>query len=128
MKVITIKQPWASLIIAGYKKYEFRSWKTSYRGEILIHAGKGIDKKYLDKFKDLNLEYPSGYIIGKVNIEDCIELTDEKEEEIIKENPLVYGHSSKRGGYAWKISNPKKINPIEINGQLGLWNYEKKVD
>lgn len=29
MKVITLKQPWATLIIAGYKKYEFRSWKTN---------------------------------------------------------------------------------------------------
>ena len=31
MKVITLKQPWATLIIDGYKKYEFRSWKTNYR-------------------------------------------------------------------------------------------------
>lgn len=42
-----------------YKKYEFRSWKTNYRGKILIHAGTGIDKKELEKFKDLNLEFPS---------------------------------------------------------------------
>ena len=38
MKVITIKQPWATLIAEGIKKYEFRSWKTNYRGEIYIHA------------------------------------------------------------------------------------------
>ena len=44
MKVITIKQPWASLIAYGYKRYEFRSWKTNYRGPIYIHAGKGTDK------------------------------------------------------------------------------------
>ena len=42
MKVITIKQPFASLIAAGIKEYEFRTWKTKYRGEIFIHAGKGI--------------------------------------------------------------------------------------
>ena len=28
MKVITIKQPWATLIVEGYKRFEFRSWKT----------------------------------------------------------------------------------------------------
>ena len=33
MKVLTIKQPWASLIMLGYKRFEFRSWKTNYRGE-----------------------------------------------------------------------------------------------
>lgn len=37
MKVLTIKEPWASLIINGYKMYEFRSWKTKYRGKILIN-------------------------------------------------------------------------------------------
>ena len=42
MKVITIKQPWATLIAEGYKEYEFRTWNTKYRGELLIHAGKGI--------------------------------------------------------------------------------------
>ena len=39
MKALTIKEPWATLIIDGYKKYEFRSWKTNYRGKLLIHAG-----------------------------------------------------------------------------------------
>lgn len=58
MKVITIKQPWATLIAEGIKKYEFRTWKTKYRGEILIHAGKGIDKKAMQKYEYLNFDYP----------------------------------------------------------------------
>ena len=49
MKVLTLKQPWASFVMQGDKKYEFRSWKTKYRGELLIHAGKGIDKEELRK-------------------------------------------------------------------------------
>ena len=51
MKVLSIKEPWASLIINGYKEYEFRSWKTKYRGKILIHTSKGIDKKSIDKIR-----------------------------------------------------------------------------
>ena len=51
MKVITIRQPWATLITEGYKKYEFRSWQTHYRGEVLIHAGSRIEKEYLKKIK-----------------------------------------------------------------------------
>ena len=43
MKVITLKQPWATLVAEGIKKYEFRSWRTKYRGKILIHAGVGVD-------------------------------------------------------------------------------------
>ncbi len=38
MKVLTIWQPWASLIACGAKKYETRSWATKYRGPIAIHA------------------------------------------------------------------------------------------
>lgn len=59
MKVITLKQPWATLVAEGIKKYEFRSWKINYRGELLIHAGLGIDKEAMNRFKDLNLQYPS---------------------------------------------------------------------
>ena len=39
MKALTIIQPWATLLAAGKKRIETRSWKTNYRGEILIHAG-----------------------------------------------------------------------------------------
>lgn len=41
MKVISIMQPWATLIVLGHKKIETRSWNTKYRGEILIHASAG---------------------------------------------------------------------------------------
>lgn len=43
MKAITIRQPWASLIASGEKRYETRSWPTKYRGPIAIHAGKQDD-------------------------------------------------------------------------------------
>lgn len=45
MKVLTIKTTMATLIMQGYKRFEFRSWQTKYRGDLLIHAGKGIDKE-----------------------------------------------------------------------------------
>ena len=70
MKVITLKQPWATLVAEGIKQYEFRSWKYNYRGEILIHAGAGIDKEAMKKVESLNLEYPQKRIIAKVIIED----------------------------------------------------------
>ena len=45
MKTITIKQPWATLIMQGDKRFEFRNWQTAYRGELLIHEGKNIYTK-----------------------------------------------------------------------------------
>ena len=128
MKVITLKQPWATLVAEGIKKYEFRSWKTNYRGKILIHAGAGVDKKYMEKFKNMNLEFPKKRIIAEVEIEDCLELTDDLNKKIISEKNIAYG-SKYRTGYAWKIKTAKKINiDEEINGKLGLWNYDMNIN
>lgn len=126
MKVLTIKQPWASLIVNGYKKYEFRSWRTNYRGKILIHAGMNLEKDMLYRFKDYNLEYIKGAIIGEAEIVDCI-LVDEKfNAKLNKINTVVYGKSNHVETYAWKLDNIIKYdNPIYIKGKLGLWNYEE---
>lgn len=123
MKVITLKQPWATLVAEGLKKYEFRSWKYSYSGEILIHSGKGVDKEAMKKFEHLNLNYPHSKIIAKVKILDCIELNDEINKQIIEENELVYGHKYDRTGYAWKLELIEKINDeTEVSGKQGIWN------
>ena len=126
MKVLTLKQPWATLVAEGIKKYEFRSWKTNYRGKILIHAGSGIDKKEMKRFEFLHLEYPKKKILAEVEIVDCLELDDKLNDKIIKENNFAYG-LKRREGYAWKLDKVKKIKyDKEINGKLGLWNYEIK--
>ena len=130
MKVITVKQPFATLIAEGLKEYEFRTWKTKYRGEILIHAGKGIDKEAMKRYEHLNLEYPTGKIIAKATITDCV-YVDEKLKNWLKEkNPLVYYGVIKKDtawdSYGFKLENIEKISPIEINGKLSLWDYEYK--
>ena len=124
MKVLTLKQPWATLVAEGIKKYEFRSWKINYRGKVLIHAGVGVDKEEMEKFKNMNLEFPSRRILAEVEIEDYLELDDNLNKKIISENNIAYG-SKYRTGYAWKLKNVKKINvDKEINGKLGLWNID----
>ena len=125
MKALTIKEPWASLIIEEYKKYEFRSWKTKYRGKILIHAGLGVEKDMMERFKNYDINIKPGYIIGEATISDCILVDEEFNKELRKINPIVYGKSNHTETYAWKIENVKKNdNPIPCKGKLGLWNYE----
>lgn len=125
MKTLSIRNPWATLIINQYKTYEFRSWKTKYRGKILIHSSKNIEKNMLDRFKVYNLEYTNGAIIGEALLTDCILVTKEFNEELKNINPIVYGKSNQTETYAWKLENIKKYEkPIYIKGKLGLWNYE----
>lgn len=129
MKVITVKQPFATLIAEGLKEYEFRTWRTKYRGELLIHAGKGIDKQTMKRYEHLNLDYPRGCIIAKVNLIDCIEVNDEVRKKLKEKDPLVYYgiiNNPNWNGYGFKLENIKKINPISINGKLSLWDYEYK--
>lgn len=123
MKVLTIKEPWASLIINGYKKYEFRIWKTNYRGKILIHAGKGIDKDMLFIANKYNIKINPGKILGEVEITDCIKVDEDFNKKIKQENTLVY-HGNYTDKFAWKIENIKKYETlVEVKGKLGLWNY-----
>lgn len=129
MKVITIKHPFASLIAAGLKEYEFRTWKTNYRGEFLIHAGKSIDKKAMKKFEQYNLDYPTGCIIAKAKITDCIAIGEAERKMLEKKNSLVYSGVIKDDtwqGYGFKIENVEKIDPIPVNGKLSFWEYDYK--
>ena len=130
MKVITIKQPFASLIIAGLKEYEFRTWKTNYRGPILIHAGKGIDKNAMKKYEQFHLEYPTGCILGIADLTDCIKIDEEAKTMLKQKKSIIYENqinNKENNHYGFKLENIKTIEPIYINGQLGLWNYNDKI-
>lgn len=131
MKVITVKQPFASLIAEGYKEYEFRTWKTKYRGDILIHAGKGVNKKAMKRFEHLHLEYPSGCMIARATLKDCIKIDTGARDMLMKKDPLVYAtviQDTEWKGYGFQLENVTKINPIPVNGKLSLWEYEYKED
>ncbi len=128
MKTLTIKEPWATLIIEGYKEYEFRSWKTNYRGKILIHAGLSLEKDMLKRFEKYNLNCSRGAIIGEAILTDCILVDKKFNEELRKKDPIVYGRSNHVETYAWKLENIVKYKKqIPTKGKLGLWNYEEQT-
>ena len=128
MKALTIKEPYATLIAEGYKEYEFRTWKTNYRGEVLIHAGKSLYEKNLERFNDRDLKYSFGKIIAKATLTDCVEVDEEFSKKMIKKDPDVYQNLTRKRDkplYGFKLENVKRIKPIEVKGQLGFWNYNK---
>ena len=127
MKVLSLTEPWATLIMEKQKFIETRSWKTNYRGELYIHASMTKikkDNKYnklLDLIENKDLNY--GNIVCKCKLIDCIYM-DEKFIKEIKNNPKEYlcGEYS-LGRYAWILSDIEIINPIPVKGRLGLWDY-----
>lgn len=126
MKVLTIRQPWATLIMRGDKRFEFRSWQTKYRGELLIHAGKGIDKEAVNRLeKYLPKDLPLGKILGKVMLVDCIRMSPEFKEELLKENSDIYTKSSFNENFGWQLENVQVFDvPIDAVGHLSLWEYD----
>lgn len=125
MKVLTIKQPWATLIMQGDKRFEFRSWKTSYRGDLLIHAGKGIDKEAMKRLKKyLPSDMPLGKILGRVKLVDCIKMSPEFKNMLLKENSDIYTKSSFSENYGWQVEDVEVFSkPIDAKGHLSLWEY-----
>ena len=127
MKTLTINQPFATLIVEGLKEYEFRTWKTNYRGEILIHAGKAVDKKAMKKYEYLGLEYPKGCIIGKATITDCIKIDDNARKILKEKNSIIYSNiidNKDWNGYGFKLENVEKLENIEVCGKLSFWEFD----
>lgn len=126
MKVLSIKEPFASLIKMGEKKIETRSWKTNYRGEIYIHASK-TNVKVDERINELNklIEPLPGYILCKCNLKDCIYMDEKFIKKIKETKEYNYGHYEV-GRYAWVLDLVEVIEPIKTNGKLGIWNYEKE--
>lgn len=105
MKIITIRQPWAHLIVNGSKNIENRSWSTSYRGPVLIHAGLNPDREACLEYGLDSKELPRGGVVGAAEIVDCVEQ-----------------HRSRwfRGPYGFVLRNRRPLPFIEWKGALGL--------
>lgn len=147
MKTITIKQPWASLIVEGIKDVENRTWKTNFRGRVLVHAGmaktSGLIAKYLSHeqhiefrkkvgYSGLDFLEPLGAIIGSVEIVDCVinhpSIWAEKTiHKTYWENGKHYLEKVKPI-YNWVLANPIKFpEPIPCKGKLSFWESECEI-
>ena len=134
MKVLSLLQPWASLVVMGVKKIETRSWSTNYRGPLLIHASQSkkggfitseeVFKKYISSFISL----PFGAIIGRVTLEkilpaDHFGLDDHAMNRLTLEEKAFGDYSE--GRYGWVLTDAEAFDePIITRGHLNLWEYE----
>lgn len=124
MKALTIKQPWASLIMSYGKDIENRQWHTSFRGRVAITASKKLEKSEVQaawhfcKARALPLDwmdqpYPVGVILGTVEIIDCVGRSDSKW--------FV-------GDFGFVLRDPVVVaEPIPVRGLLGLWELPEEI-
>lgn len=130
MKALSIRQPWASLVAHGIKKFETRSWRTDHRGWLAIHASKAFDHNVcytepiqgvlirlgITKADDLSL----GAILAFAYLEDIVPT----EEVIVPDRERGLGDFS-AGRYAWRFDEVIRLpEPQPAKGALRLWEWE----
>lgn len=128
MRVITIRQPFASLILAGVKRYETRTWPTSYTGPLGIHAAIAPPKACYRDIVRQQLgcsleELPRGQILGTAELYECLECG------LFSPSLLErsIGFWDDPNNFAWCLVQPHLfVQPIPCPGRLGFWTWPKK--
>ncbi|MFD0362721.1 ASCH domain-containing protein [Nocardia sp. GCM10030253] len=123
-RALSVRRPWANLIVAGHKSIENRSWTSSHRGRMLIHAGRAwvpagaalAAVQGIDGFGDPGL--CAGGYVGVVRLVDV--------------HPAAgccgpWGFQDD-GTYHWVLTNPQALpTPIPGSGRLGLYRAPAHV-
>jgi len=153
MRAITLTQPWATLVAIGAKKIESRSWSTSYRGPLAIHAAKGWTKEvvrlaFVEPFKTVldNAGYklfsslPRGAVVATCELVFVREITarqytldktlgwkwtgpDGTYSFELDDQERAFGDYGP-SRYAWMLHNIQALaEPIPAKGSLGLWEW-----
>lgn len=119
MKALTVRQPWAWAIIHGPKRIENRTWRTTYRGPLAIHAGRStawLRERLPDGTKVPADPLVFGAIIGLVDVIDCVPVSDAGPDPFAS------------GPFCWILKNPRPLrDPIYCRGAQLLWSAPDNV-
>lgn len=145
MKALTIKQPWASLIVEGIKDIENRTWKTNYRGKIYVHCSKATnfnvqmtDPQTIAGIPVLKQAFHGtmafGAIIGEVDIIDCTlnhssVWAEQMEYDVCPDTGLHILRKGQKYVWNWVLANPVKYDKpiLNVKGALSFWEFEKEA-
>ena len=130
MKAITLWQPWASMVAAGEKTVETRTWRTPHRGRLAIHAAKYVVPDLSHDLRDRAefvlrqplAEFPRGAIVAVVSLYDIARTEDW--------NPSVFRRmwgDFTPGRWAWKFTRIVALDPpIPARGYQGMWEWKEE--
>lgn len=124
MKCLSLKQPYAELLVLGKKTIELRTWNTNFRGEFLVHASKKIDKDACKRNKVEPNSLTRGAIIGKVLLFD-VKYYKDRNSFLHDSNKHLAGTNYEDHIYGFLVKNSKKFGkPIFIPGRLRFFNVD----
>jgi len=155
-KVLTLTQPWATLIAIGAKQIETRSWSTPYRGPLAIHAAKGyptwargvrFDEPFLSAPWRAGIKpdmpLPTGAIVAVCTLVDCVPTRQSWKDDdsawlrtlypgggwdVPPDEPERSFGDYAPGRFAWLLADVQELRaPIPARGALGLWQWEGEL-
>ncbi|MBN8749487.1 MAG: ASCH domain-containing protein [Variovorax sp.] len=123
MKALSIRQPWAWLILNAGKDIENRQWWTSFRGPVLLHAAKGCTRAEYEDAADFAVtccglspgtmpplaDIHRGGVVGIAEISDCVRRSD---------SPWFMG------AYGFVLTNVRPVPFTPIKGALGFFEVD----
>ena len=107
MKAISIQQPWAHMILTDEKQYEYRSWSTDHRGDLLVCSSAN---------PKIEGTIP-GHALCVVEITDVIAVNRRNYQQVGLDEPPARGEKL----FAWKIENVRVVEPFPVKGKLHLY-------
>jgi activating signal cointegrator 1 len=115
---LSVRQPWAELIMLGRKTIELRTWSCDYRGRLWVHASRRADPK-LDALFGLTSPFRGGYV-GSVKVSAIVPLSEERWEKW--RNRHLDPGPFPPGTLAWILDEPRWLRtPLPAPGKLGLF-------
>lgn len=129
MKAISLRQPWADLILQGRKTLELRSWQVSHRGTLAIHVSQTVEREACQAFGMDPDRIPSGALIGTVDLTGIVALS-EADYEARKDEHLAAGwFNYKMPLFGWELANPRPLaEPVPMRGHMQLFNVPDPLD
>ena len=119
IRALTIRQPWPELILRRRKPIEIRSWRTKYRGPLVIHAGARVDVSSANRLGLNPDELVSGAFVGVAVLKDVRPYTRDDARVLKMRRGNLGGWSP--GLFAWVLTQPRRFGkPIKAKGKLGL--------
>ena len=133
MKALTICQPYADLICLPddddrAKRVENRTWPTSYRGALLIHAGKS--RKFLggDNYGLDVGDMVFGAIVGIARLMDCFQFSGRVPDPILRRHQWLAGHQHVEGPWCFVLTECCPfVTPVPYRGAQGFFEVPSTV-
>lgn len=133
MRALTLWQPWASLVAWGEKRIETRSWSTTYRGPLIIHAAKTFpvearEVAFIEPFRSVLVAHgvtalrdlPLGAFVAVTELDDCKRITPDHAATLSEQERAFGDYTPNR--VAWELSDIRLLTtPILARGAMGLW-------